>query len=379
MNLHDIARGDSPLVIDVPHAGTRVPRALAAQLTPEARPLPDTDWHVDKLYAFARAAGATLVVATHSRYVVDLNRDPAGASLYPGADVTELCPTRTFASEPIWLPGGAPDAAAIAARRAEWFDPYHAALAAEVERVRRRHGYVLLLDGHSIRSEVPRFFRGRLPDLNLGTANGASCAPGLETAVVRALGAAPGLHPCRQRPLHGRVRHPALRPPRGRHSRAAARGRAGVLYGRGATLRLGRRARGRAGRRAASRRRRAGWLAAGPGDGVEWVGEGPVIRFYTARNRFDAYLLADRLKQAGIRAHVFNEHASSIVGEIPPDVGQPQVWLEREQDRERALLLLSRIEDDAQQTGVRRCGGCGEESPASFDLCWNCGRGLQLA
>lgn len=101
-----------------------------------------------------------------------------------------------------------------------------------------------------------------------------------------------------------------------------------------------------------------------------------MIRFYTARNRFDAYLLADRLKQAGIRAHVFNEHASSIVGEIPPEVGQPQVWLEREQDRERALLLLSRIEYDAQQAGVRRCTACGEESPASFDLCWKCGSGL---
>ncbi len=101
-----------------------------------------------------------------------------------------------------------------------------------------------------------------------------------------------------------------------------------------------------------------------------------MIRFYTARNRFDAYLLADRLKQAGIRAHVFNEHASSIVGEVPPDVGQPQVWLEREQDRERALLLLARIEDDAQGAGVRRCAACGEESPASFDLCWKCGSGL---
>jgi N-formylglutamate deformylase len=192
MNLHVIARGDSPLVIDIPHAGTHVPLALAAQLTPEARSLPDTDWHVEKLYAFARAAGATLVVATHSRYVVDLNRDPGGASLYPGADVTELCPTRTFASEPIWRPGHAPDAAAVAARRAEWFDPYHAALAAEVERVRRRHGYALLLDGHSIRSEVPRFFAGRLPDLNLGTASGASCAPDLETAVAHELGAASG-------------------------------------------------------------------------------------------------------------------------------------------------------------------------------------------
>ncbi len=101
-----------------------------------------------------------------------------------------------------------------------------------------------------------------------------------------------------------------------------------------------------------------------------------MIRFYTARNRFDAYLLADRLKQAGIRAHVFNEHASSIVGEVPPDVGQPQVWLEREQDRERALLLLARIEDDAPGAGVRRCAACGEESPASFDLCWKCGSGL---
>jgi len=101
-----------------------------------------------------------------------------------------------------------------------------------------------------------------------------------------------------------------------------------------------------------------------------------VIRFYTARNRFDAYLLADRLNQIGIRAHVFNEHTSSIVGEVPPDVAQPQVWLEREQDRERAAVLLQRLEDDAAQVGVRRCGACGEESPATFDLCWNCGRGL---
>lgn len=101
-----------------------------------------------------------------------------------------------------------------------------------------------------------------------------------------------------------------------------------------------------------------------------------MIRFYTARNRFDAYLLADRLKQAGIRVHVFNEHASSIVGEVPPDIGQPQVWLEREQDRERAAVLLARIEADAGTGVARRCPSCGEESPASFDLCWKCGTGL---
>jgi hypothetical protein len=101
-----------------------------------------------------------------------------------------------------------------------------------------------------------------------------------------------------------------------------------------------------------------------------------VIRFYTASNRFDAYLLADRLKQAGIRAHVFNEHASSIVGDVPPEIGQPQVWLEREQDRERAGVVLARIEAETGSTETRRCAACGEDSPASFELCWKCGKGL---
>ena len=129
MNLCAIERGESPLVIDGPHVGTHVPPAIAARLTPAARAVPDTDWHVEKLFAFARGAGATLVVATHSRYVVDLNRDPSGAALYPGADNTELCPTRTFAGEPIYVAGGTPDATEVAARRLEYFDPYHPLLA----------------------------------------------------------------------------------------------------------------------------------------------------------------------------------------------------------------------------------------------------------
>jgi N-formylglutamate deformylase len=187
VNLCAIERGDTPLVIDVPHAGTYAPAAIAARLTPAAGAFPDTDWHVEKLFAFARGAGATLVAATHSRFVVDLNRDPSGAALYPGADNTELCPTRTFADEPIYLPGAAPDADELAARRGEYFEPYHQLLAAEIERVRIQHGYAILLDGHSIRGRVPRFFAGRLPDLNLGTADGASCAPSVQQAAALVL------------------------------------------------------------------------------------------------------------------------------------------------------------------------------------------------
>ncbi len=175
--------------MDVPHAGTCVPDALALRMSAAARAVPDTDWHVEKLYAFARDANVTLMTATHSRYVVDLNRDPSGAALYPGADNTELCPTQTFANEAIYADGDAPDAREIDARRRTYFAPYHAALAAQIARVKARHGYALLLDGHSIRAEVPRFFTGRLPDLNLGTVSGASCAPGIAAIAAGVLAA----------------------------------------------------------------------------------------------------------------------------------------------------------------------------------------------
>ncbi len=191
MNLHTLVRGDAPLVIDVPHAGTFVPADLAARFTPAARAVPDTDWHVDRLYAFAAHAGVTLVAATHSRYVVDLNRDPSGAALYPGADNTELCPTRTFDNAAIYA-GAPPDEAEVVARRAAYWDPYHAVLAAEIARVRARHGWAVVLDGHSIRAEVPRFFAGRLPDLNLGTVGGGACAPSLREAAATVLASAAG-------------------------------------------------------------------------------------------------------------------------------------------------------------------------------------------
>jgi N-formylglutamate deformylase len=172
-------QGTQPLLISMPHAGTYVPPALAARFTEEARHVPDTDWHMERLYGFAKDLGASILVATHSRYVVDLNRPPDGASLYPGQSVTGLCPIDTFADTPIYPNGDVPDDAEVAARRDAIWAPYHAQLSAELGRIRALHGVAVLWDAHSIRSVLPRFFEGKLPDLNLGTANGESCDPTL--------------------------------------------------------------------------------------------------------------------------------------------------------------------------------------------------------
>jgi len=178
-------RGRRPLLISMPHAGTYLPPQLAARLSGNARQVPDTDWHLERLYDFADELGASVLVATHSRYVIDLNRPPDGASLYPGRSVTGLCPVDGFDDEPIYAAGDLPGETEIAERREAIWQPYHAKLADELARIRREHGVAALWDAHSIRSVLPRFFEGRLPDLNLGTAEGASCDPALAHTLQR--------------------------------------------------------------------------------------------------------------------------------------------------------------------------------------------------
>lgn len=184
MDTYTFRAGTAPLLVSMPHVGTRIPPELAARMTDAALALPDTDWHLERLYDFLAALGASVLVATHSRYVVDLNRPPDGANLYPGQDTTGLVPVDTFARAPVYRDGAAPDAGEVAARIERYWRPYHAQLARELDRLRVVHGYALLWDAHSIASEVPRFFAGRLPDFNLGTADGASCAAALVDAVA---------------------------------------------------------------------------------------------------------------------------------------------------------------------------------------------------
>jgi len=187
----EVAAGDAPVVLGLPHTGTWLPDDVRERLTPVGRALADTDWHVHALYA-GLLPGATTVRATFHRYLIDANRSPDGASLYPGQNTTGLCPVISFDGVPIYRPGQEPDADDIAARRATWHAPYHAALLAELDRVRDRHGVAILYDCHSIRSRVPFLFDGRLPDLNVGTDGGASCDPRVETAAMRTAEAAEG-------------------------------------------------------------------------------------------------------------------------------------------------------------------------------------------
>jgi N-formylglutamate deformylase len=183
-------QGTRPLLISMPHVGTHVPPELAARFTDEGQRVPDTDWHLERLYDFADELGASVLVATHSRYVIDLNRPPDGASLYPGQRVTGLCPVDLFDDQPLYRdPADAPSEAEIAARREAIWQPYHAQLAQELARMKAAHGMAALWDAHSIRSVVPRFFEGRLPELNLGTADGASCSPVLAEQLL-AIGSA---------------------------------------------------------------------------------------------------------------------------------------------------------------------------------------------
>lgn len=183
---YELTRAAGPLVVSAPHVGTQLPAELTARLTAAGRSLVDTDWYADRLYPFARELGATVLRARFSRYVVDLNRDPSGASLYPGARTTGFIPTETFEGEPLYAPGDQPGDAEAAARRERYFDPYHAALHAELERVRAQHGWVLLIDAHSIWGTLPLLFDGELPDVNLGTNSGRSC----DAATVEAARAA---------------------------------------------------------------------------------------------------------------------------------------------------------------------------------------------
>lgn len=184
-----IRRGDAPLIVSFPHTGTDLPETLAGRFVSPWFARRDADWWVHHLYDFVHALGATTIRTAISRSVIDVNRDPSGASLYPGQNTTGLCPLTTFDGQPLYRGGQAPDAVEIERRRRIWFDPYHAALATEIRRLRTRHPAIVVYDAHSIRSNIPHLFDGELPQFNIGTNHDESCDRALADAVEAACAA----------------------------------------------------------------------------------------------------------------------------------------------------------------------------------------------
>lgn len=183
MSVFEVKQGTSPVILGLPHTGTDVPEDIWARLNDNGRILADTDWHIHRLYD-GLIGDATMVRATFHRYCLDANRDPSGTSLYPGQNTTGLIPESDFDGKAIWKDGEAPTKADIADRLARFHAPYHAALAAEIERVKSIHGVAILYDCHSIRSHIPFLFEGKLPDFNIGTDGGKTCDPGIEAIAV---------------------------------------------------------------------------------------------------------------------------------------------------------------------------------------------------
>lgn len=181
---YSLHRGNAPLLVSMPHIGTEIPRDLQAGYAPRALAVEDTDWHLDLLYDFLPELGASLIKPHYSRYVIDLNRPPDDAPMYPGASNTELCPTRFFSGDALYRPGCEPTTVERARRREQYWQPYHTALGLELERIKAVHGYALLWDAHSIRSQLPWLFDGVLPGLNIGSADGAAADASITAAVV---------------------------------------------------------------------------------------------------------------------------------------------------------------------------------------------------
>jgi N-formylglutamate deformylase len=186
-SVYTLIRGTTPLLVSLPHVGQTLPGEQQHRYVERAFAFEDTDWHLDRLYGFATEVGASMLVPRYSRYLIDLNRPPENTPMYPGVNNTELCPTRFFTGDPLYRDGLAPDAAELRHRVDNYWRPYHDALAGELARLHSVHGHALLFDGHSIKSELPWLFDGMLPHLNLGTAGGDSCDPGLRDALAATL------------------------------------------------------------------------------------------------------------------------------------------------------------------------------------------------
>lgn len=176
--------GSGPLILTFAGTGTNVPPLYYRRLSLQGQAMADTDWHLDRFW-YGLCDGATRVRANFNRCLSDLNAGPAldrGSAQSPEG----VIPLRTRAGEPVWAVP--PTTLEIAHLKSAFYVPYHAALAAQIARVRAKHGLAFVLDCQSLPlMSAPQF------DLSLDSCFGAACAPMLAARVAAICTEAPGL------------------------------------------------------------------------------------------------------------------------------------------------------------------------------------------
>lgn len=164
--IHEPTSGETPVVVEVPHAGLDVTPPVLANLIAPARSLAaDADLYVDDLYTDAPQEGATLLVSRVSRYVCDLNRAEGDVDPRAAAGVSPRSSTHgvVWVATTEGLPALARPLHAheLQARLDEVYRPYHRALRCLLDRKRERFGFVILLCAHSMPSRNKGEGRGR--------------------------------------------------------------------------------------------------------------------------------------------------------------------------------------------------------------------------
>ena len=177
-------QGNSPLLVSIPHDGRILPPDIANLMTSNALSLPDTDWNVSRLYQFCKVIDASMIIGKYSRYVVDLNRSDNDELLYKNNITTGICPSNSFDGNDLYKDNKIISATEKQQRIKFYWLPYHNKIKSCLKNIKNHYGYALLWDAHSIQSEIPSLFPGKLPDLNIGTNDQKSCSIDAQNAVI---------------------------------------------------------------------------------------------------------------------------------------------------------------------------------------------------
>ncbi|WP_417679071.1 N-formylglutamate amidohydrolase [Roseibium sp.] len=174
-----VDKGESPLILCLPHSGTQIPPAIENRMNATGRLQTDISWRLETIFDVASGLGATLLRSTASRYVIDVDQPPELQQDPETDPLNALCPVTTLDNKRIYQLDEEPGPTETEQRALLFYYPFHDALRREVERLKKIHDTVVLIDCRSVRSKIKGFIDQELAVLNLGTAEHTACHPDL--------------------------------------------------------------------------------------------------------------------------------------------------------------------------------------------------------